>query len=293
MSAEWPAVACQTASGSILAPFDVPAPLTATRRTDAGTLQPQERPTAFWRAVAVLVLFSLYCTGLEIARIVYAGDHDYGFMLWNLFLAWIPFVLAWLLDAARRRGVRSLGSVVLGLAWLLFFPNAPYIVTDFVHLRDPAAAPLWYDVVLIASFASTGMLLGFLSLSRVQQLVAEAAGAVLGWLVAAVALVLAAFGIFIGRFEVHNSWDVIVQPGPLARETWHELTSPAAYPRTLGVTASYAVFLILAYLALRISARTLPALLDTSPAEADHGNASAPAREPPPLAASTTGDRNP
>ena len=167
-------------------------------------------------------------------------------------------MVAWLLVSAVDHGVRQLGIMLLGLAWLLFFPNAPYIVTDFIHLRGPGRAPLWFDVVLIASFAFTGLLLGFLSLSLVQHVATESAGAALGWLVAVTALVLAAFGIFIGRFEVRNSWDVIVKPVPLARDTWHELTSPTAYPRTLGVTASYAVFLILAYLALRIAARTLP-----------------------------------
>ena len=241
----------------------MPVPLTATPRTPGGTARSQERPRSFRSVVVVLVLFSLYCTGLEMARVIHTGSSQYDFLIWNLFLAWIPFVLAWLVDSAWRRGVRPAGIVLLGLVWLLFFPNAPYIVTDFVHLRGPAPAPLWFDVVLIASFASTGMLLGFLSLSCVQQLVADTAGAALGWLVAAVALVLAAFGIYIGRFEVHNSWDVIVRPVPLARETWQQLTSPAAYPRTLGVTASYAVFLVLAYLALRISAKTFPALLDT------------------------------
>ena len=218
---------------------------------------------------AILVLFSLYCIGLEIARVIHTGSSQYDFLIWNLFLAWIPFVVAWLLASAVDRGVRPLGLILLGLVWLLFFPNAPYIVTDFIHLRGPGSAPLWFDVVLIASFAFTGLLLGFLSLSLVQHLVTETAGAALGWLVAVVALVLAAFGIFIGRFEVRNSWDVIVKPVPLARDTWHELTSPAAYPRTLGVTASYAVFLVLAYLALRIVGRALPGPSD--PSSADQG----------------------
>ena len=216
---------------------------------------------------AILVLFSLYCVGLEIARVIHTGSSQYDFLIWNLFLAWIPFLLAWSLGSARRRGMRPLGLILLGVVWLLFFPNAPYIVTDFIHLRGPATAPLWFDVVLIASFAFTGLLLGFLSLSLVQHVVTETAGAALGWLVAVAALVLAAFGIFIGRFEVRNSWDVIVKPVPLARDTWHELTSPAAYPRTLGVTASYAVFLVLAYLALRIAAR---ALIDPSSADPAH-----------------------
>ena len=221
--------------------------------------------TALRGTAAVLALFSLYCGGLEIGRVVHTGSSRYEFLVWNLFLAWIPFLLAWLLAFAFGRGVRAPGIILLGVLWLLFFPNAPYIVTDFVHLRGSASAPLWFDVVLIASFAFTGLLLGFFSLIQVQQLAAKAGGAALGWLVSVVALVLAAFGIFIGRFEVRNSWDVIVKPVPLARDTWHELTNPAAYPRTVGVTVSYAVFLLLAYLAVRVVAGALSELDDSGP----------------------------
>jgi uncharacterized membrane protein len=230
--------------------------LTASGRSHAGPLLRHERLRALERAVIVLVLFSLYCTALEVARMLYTGASRYDFLIWNLFLAWIPFVVASLLAWAMHRGLRPLGAALLGLVWLLFFPNAPYLITDFIHLRGPATAPLWYDVLLIASFASVGMLLGFLSLDRVQELVAASAGPVLGWLVATIALVVAAFGMFIGRFEARNSWDVIVEPAPLARDTWHQLTSPTAYPRTLGVTASYAVFLVLAYVVVRVAART-------------------------------------
>ncbi|MGH2883273.1 MAG: DUF1361 domain-containing protein [Solirubrobacteraceae bacterium] len=242
--------------------------LTATPRTRPRGLPPPERLRTLRRIGVVLAVCSLYCSGLEIARVIHTGSSQYDFLIWNLFLAWIPFVLAWLLGSTARRGVRPLGILLLGLVWLLFFPNAPYIVTDFVHLRGPATAPLWFDVVLIASFASTGILLGFVSLTRVQQVVTEAAGAALGWLAAVVALVLAAFGIFIGRFEARNSWDVIMQPVPLARDTWHQLTSPAAYPRALGVTASYALFLILAYLVLRVAAGTLSVPGGTDPTDA-------------------------
>ena len=174
---------------------------------------------------------------------------------------------AGLVASAVRRGVRPQLTTLLGLAWLLFFPNAPYMITDFVHLPGPSNGPLWYDVALFASFATTGMLLGFLSLSEMQQLVARSAGAVLGWVVAVVALGLAAFGVFIGRFEARNSWDVIVHPVSLGHETWQQLTSPAAYPRTLGVTASYAAFFLLAYVALRVTARTFAASLGTSEAD--------------------------
>jgi uncharacterized membrane protein len=204
--------------------------------------QPVLRP-----GIAILLLSSLYCIGLESARVLYTGDRVYLFLIWNLFLAWIPLVVSLLIERVQNRGGRPALLVLLAAIWLLFFPNAPYIITDFIHLAPRGTAPLWFDVLLIASFAWTGLLLGFTSLNRVQRLITAAAGALVGWLSAAGALVLASFGIYIGRFEVRNSWDLIARPGPLVRDTWHQLTSPAAYPRTLGVTLSYAIFLILAY----------------------------------------------
>lgn len=206
----------------------------------------QERP-ALRSGIAILLLSSLYCIGLEWARVVYTGNRVYLFLIWNLFLAWIPFAVSLLIEKTQNRGGRPALLVLLAAIWLLFFPNAPYIITDFVHLTPRGAAPLWFDVLLIASFAWTGLLLGLVSLARVQRLISSVAGSLVGWLSAAAALLLASFGIYIGRFEVRNSWDIVLQPGFLVRDTWHQLTSPALYPRTLGVTFSYAIFLILTY----------------------------------------------
>lgn len=214
-------------------------------------MQEAREPEREWPAprpgVAILLLGSLYCIGLECARVVYTGNRVYLFLIWNLFLAWIPFAVSLLIEKVQSRGGRPALLVLLAAIWLLFFPNAPYIITDFIHLAPRGAAPLWFDVLLIASFAWTGLLLGMVSLNRVQRLISSAAGALVGWLSAAGALLLAAFGIYIGRFEVRNSWDIVLQPGLLVRDTWHQLTSPALYPRTLGVTFSYAIFLMLTY----------------------------------------------
>lgn len=218
-----------------------------------------ERP-ALRPGVAILLLGSLYCIGLECARVVYTGNRFYLFLIWNLFLAWIPFAVSLLIEKVQSRGRRPALLVLLAAVWLLFFPNAPYIITDFIHLAPRRAAPLWFDVLLIASFAWTGLLLGLVSLNRVQRLISSAAGALVGWLSAAGALLLAAFGIYIGRFEVRNSWDIVLRPGLLVRDTWHQLASPALYPRTLGVTFSYAVFLMLTYATLCEIAGLLPTL---------------------------------
>lgn len=147
-------------------------------------------------------------------------------------------MLAWVLEAGRRRGGGPLILAPIGLLWLLFFPNASYIVTDFVHLRAAASAPLWYDVVLIAPFAFAGM-------KSWDSLRSAASSS--SWRIRPVRLSVGTLlqllwcwrrsACPIGRFEVRNSWDVIVHPVPLARDTWHQLGRPSAYPRAFGVTS--------------------------------------------------------
>ena len=102
----------------------------------------------------MLVCLSAAAVGLVAFRVLYTHSLLHASFLWNLALAWIPFVLALVVydRAARHRG-RSVVAVA-GL-WLLFFPNAPYIVTDFVHLRGSDGLAFWYDLVLIGTIATT------------------------------------------------------------------------------------------------------------------------------------------
>ena len=96
------------------------------------------------RLATILGLFagSLFCIALVVVRNVHTGNVNFRYLIWNLFLAWIPFALAvFVYDRWRRRRGGVL-LVTLGALWLLFFPNAPYIATDFVHLqRDPLSGP--------------------------------------------------------------------------------------------------------------------------------------------------------
>ena len=98
----------------------------------------------------MLGLGSLFCVALVVVRNVHTDNVNFRYLIWNLFLAWIPFALAvFVYDRWRRRGP-GLALFVLGGLWLLFFPNAPYIATDFVHLNHDPLSPFWYDAVTIA-----------------------------------------------------------------------------------------------------------------------------------------------
>lgn len=209
-----------------------------------------------------LVAASLFCVALVLVRYAESGSTNFAGLIWNLFLAWIPFLLAVAVyDGWRRR--RGKGSLVaLGAVWLLFFPNAPYIVTDFTHLAgDTGEKKFWFDGVLIGTAATTGLLLGFVSLYLLQAMVRSRLGARCAWLFVFATLGLSSFGVYLGRVQRWNSWDVFVRPGSLAAELAHALVDPFAHPRPIGVSLLFTSFLAASYLVFYRLARA-SSLLD-------------------------------
>ncbi len=150
-----------------------------------------------------------------LARVVSTQSADLTNLVWNLFLAWIPFVLAVGLYDGARRGMGTAPLVALGGVWLLFLPNAPYIATDVIWLGALSSGTYWHDPLLVATAAGIGLALGFLSLYLVQAVVSERLGRLAGWTVALGALVLSGLGVYLGRYERWNSWEVVTEPGKI------------------------------------------------------------------------------
>jgi uncharacterized membrane protein len=176
------------------------------------------------------------------------GTTGFLFLIWNLFLAWVPYWISLVLERSSRRFKSSILTGFLLLSWLLFFPNAPYILTDFLHLRNRAPIPYWYDLMLLASFAWTGLILGLLSLYEVQLFLRKRVGNWLSWFVAVTAIFLCGFGIYLGRFLRWNSWDVLTKPTTLAVDLFDIICHPFTAGNELGIALVLSVFLLLAYL---------------------------------------------
>jgi uncharacterized membrane protein len=204
------------------------------------------------RLVTILGLFagSLFCVALVLVRNVSTGNPNFRYLIWNLFLAWIPFALAVVVYDRWRRRRTGILLLALGALWLLFFPNAPYIATDFVHLERDPLAPYWYDAVTIASFAWMGLLLGFASLYLVQTVVRQWRGEVASWIFAVVALALGSLGIYLGRFLRLNSWDALEHPSVLPRIAHAVARDPFAYQEAIAVTVLFTLALSFAYFLL-------------------------------------------
>jgi uncharacterized membrane protein len=195
-------------------------------------------------AIVALLAASALCVATVELRTHETGDAYYRFLVWNLILAWVPLVLAMAAYGRARRRV-DLTVAVLLVPWLLFFPNAPYLLTDFIHLGE-GPAPLWYDALMLSAFAWTGLLLGFGSLYLVQMILRRAFGTVVAWLGVVVALSLGSIGVYVGRFIRFNSWDALLHPIRVAEVVNEQLSAVPA--RTAGALLGLVAFLLVGYL---------------------------------------------
>jgi uncharacterized membrane protein len=165
--------------------------------------------------VGILVMSSSISIGLFAARCAPSPRGPYTSLVLNLFLAWIPFGLAWLVYNYVCRPTKIIRVLLsfCAILWLIFFPNSLYILTDFQHIAiGDTNTPVWYDVIMLLWFSWSGLFLGMVSLYLMQNIVTRWSGKVLGWFFVVVVLFLGSLGVFIGRFISYNSWNVIINP---------------------------------------------------------------------------------
>jgi len=216
----------------------------------SGMAQALRTRPAYWLAglTAAFVVLSVAAVGLLAVRTDRAGEPAFVFLTWNLLLAWVPFVLALCLAALHGRGGPRPLMWLLGVCWLAFLPNAPYILTDFIHLGKVGGAPLWFDAALIGTFAAAGLALGLASLLVMHHVVEARAGRVVGWAVAVSSLLLSAIGIYLGRFPRFNSWDIVTDPHGLVAVVLQRLADPFGNPFLLRFGVAMSALLLGSYL---------------------------------------------
>ena len=204
-------------------------------------------------SIAVFVLLNMacfICIVLVAARVAYSNTgHQLG-LIWNLFLAWIPFMLAYFARAVSwRRATLYLIIPVIAFLWLIFFPNAPYMLTDLQDLaRRAADAPLWYDVIIVVWCSWTGTLLGVISLYLMQDIIIRTFGRATGWIFIFLISGLSSFGMYLGRFIRLNSWDILQNPTETAQQILGLVIDPSK--RLAAFTLLYTVFFLFIFLLL-------------------------------------------
>jgi uncharacterized membrane protein len=206
--------------------------------------------------IASLAVLSLFVVAMIVARVVYTGTPEHTAIAWNLVLAWIPFTLALVVYERARSGPSTPALAGVGLLWLLFLPNAPYLVTDLKHVGGGGGGvPVLYDVLLLSAAAWTGLLLGLTSLFLMHAVARRAVGAVNAWALVVGVLGLSSFGIYLGRVLRWNSWDVFVRPGHLSTTIADGLLHPLSHPRPVALTILFTSFLLVSYLVFYSLAR--------------------------------------
>ncbi len=205
-----------------------------------------------FRPLAIAAIACVWCLSVLAFRFYWSNHTYFAFMGWNLFLAAIPLGSAVLLAKVDRW--RFGAPLIAG--WLLFFPNAPYVLTDLLHLRLRSGVPLWYDLLMLLSFALVSLWLGFQSLHMVQMWVARKTSRLMAWSFVGVSLLLSGFGIYLGRFLRWNSWDIVSNPMALLGDIWVRFADPLSHGRTWGVTLGFGGLLLVAYLFWMFSVTT-------------------------------------
>jgi uncharacterized membrane protein len=190
---------------------------------------------------------SLVVTAGVAARVVLTESLDTTHLVWNLTLAWAPLLLALVMYDSDRTGARATRLLVVGVVWLLFLPNAPYLVTDAKWVDDYHGGSFWYDATLVGAAAGTGLALGFVSLYLVQVVVTRRLGGVAGWTFAWAALALSGVGVYLGRFQRWNSWEVFTEPSKIVGELTSAALDPLAQGRPLTLSMIFAAAWCLGY----------------------------------------------
>jgi uncharacterized membrane protein len=218
--------------------------------------------------VLALTVASAASVALVFGRIISTHNLRYCFLVWNLFLAWLPLVFALLAaEKFKTASARNWHFLSLAGAWLLFFPNAPYIFTDLTHLTTRYYGHFWVDLTLILLCALTGLVLGFVSLYLMQSVVERMLGRPASWLFIAAVAALSGFGIYVGRFMRFNSWDVLCRPVQLYRGIGNWVADPLANANSLMFPVLFGAFLFVSYLMLYALTHLRPAQAITLPPE--------------------------
>lgn len=199
----------------------------------------------------LLIMMTLFCFSLSAFRYYISDTKVFLFLNWNLFLAWIPLLLSSFVLAFNIRSKISLVFIII--IWILFFPNSPYILTDLFHLRARNSIPIWYDLIVILSYAWTGLICGFISLNDIEKRLSDYGkkNSINGIIV--FFLFMSSFGVYLGRFLRWNSWDVLHDPFGLFSDIVVRFIYPMEYTKTWGVTLLMGIMLNFMYFTFKWS----------------------------------------
>ncbi|ROH96364.1 DUF1361 domain-containing protein [Chryseobacterium daecheongense] len=206
----------------------------------------------------LLIMMTLFCFSLSLFRYYISDTKVFFFLNWNLFLAWIPLIIT---SFAVIFNVKSkLSLMIMVVIWILFFPNSPYILTDLFHLKVRSSIPIWYDLVVILSYAWTGLICGFISLGDIEKFLSAYLKKPMINLIVVFFLFLSSFGVYLGRFLRWNSWDILNNPFGLFNDIIVRFIYPLEHTKTWGVTLLLGIMLNFMYFMVKVIKKEHPTI---------------------------------
>lgn len=201
-----------------------------------------------------LIPIIILAVTLNILRVVLWGKLSFIFIMWNIFLAFVPYFISSLLLAYSKEEKRNKFIFILGfILWILFIPNAPYIITDFIHLGVTKSVPLIFDTLLLFSSAIIGLILFFHSLFHIEEIIKLKYSSKVTSIIMVVIMIFISFGVYLGRFLRFNSWDVFINPTSLVSNVWKIFSDGAMYADASFYTGLLFLFLLMFYWAYKYS----------------------------------------
>lgn len=203
------------------------------------------------KSILVLVVFSVL---LNVIRIIIWGKLSFVYILWNIFLALLPFLVSSiLLNINKQKTINQITFISVGIIWLLLIPNSPYIITDLIHIGEVRFAPDLFDSFLIFTSAWTGLLLGMYSINHMEQILSTRYSKKITSYILVVAMFLISFGIYLGRFLRFNSWDVFANPGYFLNAIKEIFTNQNDFKVALPYTILFFSFILVSYYSWKLS----------------------------------------
>ena len=193
---------------------------------------------------ALLILFSVYCFSLLLFRAKITNSTYLFFLIWNLFLAIIPYFISSYIIVKSKQKKSNLLLVISFICWLLFLPNSFYIITDLVHIVSPTGTLFYLDLIIICSFATIGFLLGLLSLDHFKILLHSKKLTKYTTYIILFVCLLCGFGIYLGRILRYNSWNIISNPFQL----FLDIITVAVTLKSILFSILFGTFIYLSYL---------------------------------------------
>lgn len=199
----------------------------------------------------VITLSMVFSGCMLVVRVLWTGHLTFLFLVWNLFLAYIPYMLTnWLQHQALEYWNKWKFWLVF-VGWLLFIPNSFYIITDLFHFGNYYMLPQWFDLVFILSCAWNGLLLGLLSVRQMEKILTPHLSHKPEIFFVYPIMWMNALGVYIGRYLRFNSWDILTNPFGVITDIIKMMIHPVRYRDAWGMILCFSIFMTLVYMAIK------------------------------------------